>query len=162
MLEEGIIRLAVRGLTGSSEKEREYAVRLLLDFSSDEDICVKIASGRGALVLLSSMADNLENPSLSHLAEEVLKRVEKVEQNVEHLAVAGRFEPLLKRLREGKSSSVQNSSNELTRIFGQELWLLNYVTQISEMFWLKSVVRLVKILKLKFCLDVQIPTNCDH
>ncbi|XP_027111261.1 U-box domain-containing protein 44 [Coffea arabica] len=101
MLAEGITRSAIHGLIGSSEKEREFAVRLLLDFSSDEDFCIKIASEKGALVLLSCMADNLENRSLSHLAEEVLKRIEKVEQNVEHLAVAGRFEPLMKRLCEG-------------------------------------------------------------
>ena len=106
MLAEGITRSAIHGLIGSSEKEREFAVRLLLDFSSDEDFCIKIASEKGALVLLSCMADNLENPSLSHLAEEVLKRIEKVEQNVEHLAVAGRFEPLMKRLCEGTYSIV--------------------------------------------------------
>ncbi|KAL3518052.1 hypothetical protein ACH5RR_020641 [Cinchona calisaya] len=101
MLDEGITRSAIHSLIGSSEKEREFAVRLLLYFSNEEDFCIKMASEKGALVLLSSMADNLENPSLSHLAEEVLKRMEKLEQNVDHLAVAGRFEPLLKRLREG-------------------------------------------------------------
>lgn len=103
MLEEGITRLAIHGLIGSAEKEKEYAVRLLLDFSSDEAFCVQITSAKGALVLLSSMADSLENPSLSNLAEEVLKRLERVENNVEHLAIAGRFEPLLKQLREGIS-----------------------------------------------------------
>lgn len=101
MLEEGITRLAIHSLVGSSEKEREYAVKLLLDFTSDEAYCVKIASEKGALVFLSSMAENLEYPALSNLAEEVLKQIEAVEDNIQLLAVAGRFEPLLSRLREG-------------------------------------------------------------
>lgn len=101
MLEEGITRLAIHGLIGSSEKEREYAVKLLLEFSSDEACCTKIASEKGALVLLSSLAGNLEHPSLSNLAEEVLKQMERMEENVQPLAAAGRFEPLLSRLCEG-------------------------------------------------------------
>ncbi|KAK9279387.1 hypothetical protein L1049_013066 [Liquidambar formosana] len=101
MLEEGLTRLAIHGLIGSSEKEREYAVKLLLEFSSDEAYCENIASQKGALVLLSSMAGNLEHPALSNLAEAVLKQMEKVEDNVQHLAAAGRFEPLLSRLCEG-------------------------------------------------------------
>ncbi|KAF8397272.1 hypothetical protein HHK36_016184 [Tetracentron sinense] len=101
MLEEGMTRLAIHGLIGSSEKEREHAVRLLLEFSTDEAYCEKIASEKGALVLLSSMAENLEHPALSNLAEEALKRMEKVEDNVQHLAAAGRFEPLLSRLCDG-------------------------------------------------------------
>lgn len=101
MVEEGITRLGIHSLVGSSEKEREYAVKLLLDFTSDEAYCVKIASEKGALVFLSNMAANLEHPALSNLAEEVLKQIEAVEDNIQILAVAGRFEPLLSRLREG-------------------------------------------------------------
>ncbi|KAK3035462.1 hypothetical protein RJ639_032887, partial [Escallonia herrerae] len=101
MLEEGISRLAIHSLIGSSEKEREYGVKLLLEFSSDETYCVRIASEKGALVLLLSMAGNLEHPALSNLAEEILKRMERMEDNVQHLAAAGRFEPLLSRLCEG-------------------------------------------------------------
>lgn len=101
MLEEGTTRLAIHGLIGSSEKERENAVKLLLEFSSDEACCTKIASEKGALVLLSSIAGNLEHPALSNLAEEVLKQMEKMEDNVQHLAAVGRFEPLLTRLCEG-------------------------------------------------------------
>jgi hypothetical protein len=101
MLEEGITRLTIHGLIGSSEREREYAVKLLLEFSSDEACCIRIASEKGALVLLSSMAGNLEHPSLSNLAEAVLKQMERVEENVQLLAAAGRFEPLLSSLCEG-------------------------------------------------------------
>ncbi|XVE79384.1 hypothetical protein DITRI_Ditri14bG0054200 [Diplodiscus trichospermus] len=101
MLEEGITRLAIHSLIGSSEKEREYAVKLLLEFSSDEAFCTRIASEKGALVLLSSMAGNLEHPALANLAEEVLTRMERVDDIVQHLAAAGRFEPLLSRLRGG-------------------------------------------------------------
>ncbi|XP_077233076.1 U-box domain-containing protein 43-like [Tasmannia lanceolata] len=101
MFEEGLTRLAIHSLAGSLEKEKEYAVKLLLEFSSDESYCANLASQRGALVLLSSMAENLEHPTLSNLAEEVLKNLEKVEGNVQHLAAAGRFRPLLSRLCEG-------------------------------------------------------------
>ncbi|RZC90718.1 hypothetical protein C5167_028551 [Papaver somniferum] len=101
MLQEGATRLAIHSLIGSSEKEKEYAVKLLLEFSNDESYCTSIASEKGALVLLSSMAGDLEHPSLCNLAEEVLKRLEKVDENVHPLAAAGRFEPLLSRLREG-------------------------------------------------------------
>lgn len=101
MLEEGITRLAIRSLIGSSEKEREHAVKLLLEFCSDEACCTKIASEKGALVLLSSMAENLECPALSNLAEDVLLQMERIEDNVQHLAAIGRFEPLLIRLCEG-------------------------------------------------------------
>ncbi|KAK9128032.1 hypothetical protein Syun_016829 [Stephania yunnanensis] len=101
MLEEGVIKFAVHGLIGRSESERENAVRLLLEFSRDEACCIKIACEKGALVLLLSMAGSLEHPSLCNLAEEVLKTMEKVEGNVQHLANAGRFEPLLDRLHHG-------------------------------------------------------------
>ncbi|KAK2988763.1 hypothetical protein RJ640_025922 [Escallonia rubra] len=103
MLEEGITRLAIHSLIGGSEKEREYGVKLLLEFSSDETYCVRIASEKGALFLLLSMAGNLEHPALSNLAEEILKRMERVEDNVQHLAAAGRFKPLLSRLCEGSA-----------------------------------------------------------
>lgn len=106
MLEGGITRFSIHGLIGSSEEEREYAVRLLLEFCSDEACCRKIASEKGALVLLSSMAGNLEHPVLSNLADEVLKQMERVEDNVQPLTAAGRFEPLLSRLCEGMSSQV--------------------------------------------------------
>ncbi|KAH1090910.1 hypothetical protein J1N35_018167 [Gossypium stocksii] len=101
MLDEGMTRLAIHSLTGSSEKEREYAVKLLLEFSSDEAYCTRIASEKGALVLLSSMAGNLEHPAVANLAEELLTQMERTEDSVQHLAAAGRFEPLLSQLREG-------------------------------------------------------------
>ncbi|MED6124669.1 hypothetical protein PIB30_061175 [Stylosanthes scabra] len=101
MLERGITRLAIHSLIGNSEKEREYAVKLLSEFCNDKDFCIRIALEKGALVLLSSMAGNLEFPSLSNLAEEVLKKMESVEANVQCLAAAGRFEPLLSRLHNG-------------------------------------------------------------
>lgn len=103
MLEEGMTRLAIHSLTGSSEKEREHAIKLLLEFSNDEAYCRKIALEKGALVLLTSLAGTLEHPTLSNLAEEVLTRIETVEENIQYLAAAGRFEPLLSRLCEGTS-----------------------------------------------------------
>lgn len=124
MLEEGITRLAIRSLIGSSEKEKESAVKLLLEFSSDEAYCTKLASEKGALVLLSTMAGNLEHPALSNLAEEALKLMEKVEDNVQHLAAAGRFEPLLNRLREGKAYTIY--------CFYLLLLLMVYITWVFE------------------------------
>ncbi|KAI3993468.1 hypothetical protein MKX01_002481 [Papaver californicum] len=96
ILQEGATRLAIHSLIGSSEKEKEYAVN--------------IASEKGALVLLSSMTGDLEHPSLSNLAEEVLKRLEKVDDNVYPLAAAGRLELLLCRLREGTSVQIEMAS----------------------------------------------------
>ncbi|KAK8468611.1 hypothetical protein PHAVU_006G068700 [Phaseolus vulgaris] len=101
MLGRGINRLAVHSLIGSSAKEREYATKLLLEFCNDEDCCARIASEKGSLVLLSSIAGNMEYPSLSKLAEEVLRLMERVEDNVQCLAAAGRFGPLISRLHDG-------------------------------------------------------------
>ncbi|XP_031389228.1 U-box domain-containing protein 44-like isoform X2 [Punica granatum] len=101
MLDEGMLKLTIHSLTGRSEKEREHAIKLLLEFSYDEACCTKIALEKGALVLLTSIAGNLEHPAASNLAEVVLIQIEKTEGNIEHLAAAGRFEPLLSRLREG-------------------------------------------------------------
>lgn len=83
-----------------AQRNRENVVKFLL-FSSDEACCTKIASEKGALVLLSSIAGNLEHPALSNLAEEVLKQMENLEDNVQHLASVRRFEPFLTRLCEG-------------------------------------------------------------
>ncbi|OMO84367.1 Armadillo [Corchorus capsularis] len=127
MLEEGITRLAIHSLIGSSEKEKEYAVKLLLEFSSDEACCTRIASEKGALVLLSTMAGNLEHPALANLAEEVLTRLEKVEDSVEHLAAAGRFEPLLRRLREGPD----DVKVEMASIIGRMTLINNSKEQIA-------------------------------
>lgn len=107
MLEQGITRLAIRSLTGRSEMEKEYALKLLLEFSIDTDCCTRIALEKGALVLLSSMAANSDHPTSSNLAEEVLKNLEKVEDNVQHLAMAGRFQPLVARLCNGMAPTFQ-------------------------------------------------------
>ncbi|XP_074295015.1 U-box domain-containing protein 44-like isoform X2 [Silene latifolia] len=101
MIEGGITKLAVHSLVGSTEKEKENALKLLIEFSSDKDYCEKIASEKGAFVLLSSLAENLEQPALANLAEDLLRCLEMMDENVEHLAAAGRFEPLLSRLCEG-------------------------------------------------------------
>ncbi|CAN0854824.1 U-box domain-containing protein 43 [Linum grandiflorum] len=116
MLEEGVTRLAVHSLVGSSDKEREYSVKLLLEFSNDEDYCIKVTSEKGALVLLSSMAGNLENPALSNLADELLKRMESMEENIQVLAAAGRFKPLLTRLREGSDDDKIEMASILGRM----------------------------------------------
>ncbi|CAN1282275.1 U-box domain-containing protein 43 [Linum perenne] len=116
MLEEGVTRLAVHSLVGSSDKEREFAVKLLLEFSNDEDYCIKITSEKGALVLLSSMAGNLENPALSNLADELLKRMESMEENIQALAAAGRFKPLLARLCEGSDDEKIEMASILGRM----------------------------------------------
>ncbi|GAB4824537.1 hypothetical protein Ancab_007413 [Ancistrocladus abbreviatus] len=127
MLGEGITRLAIHSLVGNTEKEKECALKLLLKFSSDKTYCVKIASEKGALVLLSSMAGNLEHPSLSNVAKEVLKHLELVEENVQHLAAAGRFEPLINRLREG-SDSVKT---EMATLLGKMTLTNNNKEQIA-------------------------------
>ncbi|KAH9609727.1 hypothetical protein KSS87_012717 [Heliosperma pusillum] len=106
MIEEGITKLAVHSLVGSTEKEKENALKLLIEFSSNKDYCAKIASEKGAFLLLSSLAENFEQPTLSNLAEDLLRCLEMMDENVEHLAAAGRFEPLLSRLCEG-SEKVQ-------------------------------------------------------
>lgn len=103
MMEEGITKVAVQSLVGSTEKEKENALKLLIEFSSNRDYCAKIASEKGAFLLLSSLSENLEQPALSNLAEDMLKCLEMVDENVEGLAAAGRFEPLLSRLCEGRS-----------------------------------------------------------
>lgn len=101
MLERGTTRLAIHSLIGNSEKEREHAIKLLLEFCNDEDCCVRIASEKGALVLLSSIAGNMEYPSLSNLAKEVLRQMKRVEDNVQYFAAAERFGPLISRLHDG-------------------------------------------------------------
>uniref|UniRef100_A0A1D1YDW1 RING-type E3 ubiquitin transferase n=1 Tax=Anthurium amnicola TaxID=1678845 RepID=A0A1D1YDW1_9ARAE len=101
MLQEGTSRLAIRSLTSSLEEEKEFAAKLLLQFSYDEGYCATLVSEKGALVLLSSMSGSAEYPILSNIAEEILKNMEKVEDNLQHLAAAGRFQPLLARLSEG-------------------------------------------------------------
>lgn len=101
MLEGGVTRLVIRCLNGSFEKEKEYAVRLLLHFSNDDGYCAKLAVEKGALVLLSSLAGSTEFPTLSNLAEQILKNMEKEEEILEHLAACGRFQPLLFQLCEG-------------------------------------------------------------
>ncbi|KAL2898630.1 U-box domain-containing protein 44 [Bienertia sinuspersici] len=106
MIEEGITKLAINSLAGSieKEKEKEYALMLLIEFANSEAYCAKIASEKGAFLLLSSLAESLEYPTLSNLAEDILKRLEVMDENVEHLVAAGRFEPLLSRLCEGSQS----------------------------------------------------------
>lgn len=104
MIGEGITKLAINSLGGSIEKEKEFALRLLVEFTDNEAYCAKIASEKGAFLLLSSLAENLEHPGLSNLAEEVLKRLEVIDENVEQLVAAGRLEPLLSRLCEGSRS----------------------------------------------------------
>lgn len=102
MIGEGVTKLAISSLVGITENERETGLRLLLEFSRSEEYCTKIASEKGAFLLLSSLAENLEYPVLSNLAEDVLKRLEVNDDNVEQMAAAGRFEPLLSRLCEGE------------------------------------------------------------
>lgn len=101
MVEAGVSRLAIKSLAASLEKEKEYAVKLLLEFSNEKELCSRIASERGSLLLLGGMAGNVENPTLSNLAEQILRKMEELEENVQQLAAAGRFQPLLNLLCEG-------------------------------------------------------------
>ncbi|CAA6669313.1 unnamed protein product [Spirodela intermedia] len=89
MLHEGMTRLAIRSLTSSLEDEKEFAVKLLLEFSRDEGYC-------------ANMAGDPELPILSKIAEDILKNMEKMEENIQPLAAAGRFQPLLTRLCEDR------------------------------------------------------------
>uniref|UniRef100_A0A7N0U4A5 RING-type E3 ubiquitin transferase n=1 Tax=Kalanchoe fedtschenkoi TaxID=63787 RepID=A0A7N0U4A5_KALFE len=114
MLESGVTRFAIHGLMGSSEKEKEYAMKLLLTFSTDDACCVKIANEKGALVLLSSIEGNSGDPALSNLAEEVLIQMEKLEENIQPLTAAGRFEALITRLRKGS----QETKTKMATILG--------------------------------------------
>ncbi|KAF3779042.1 U-box domain-containing protein 44 [Nymphaea thermarum] len=101
MIEEGVMRLTIHSLIGHLKEEGQYALKLLLEFSANEHYCTKLAVEKGALLLLSSIAGDTDNPSLANLAEEALKNIEKLEINIQHLAAAGRFQPLLNRLCEG-------------------------------------------------------------
>ncbi|CAO2840867.1 unnamed protein product [Amaranthus hypochondriacus] len=88
MIGEGVTKLAISSLVGITENERETGL---------------------------SLAENLEYPVLSNLAEDVLKRLEVNDDNVEQMAAAGRFEPLLSRLCEGS----RNIQIEMTSLLGK-------------------------------------------
>ncbi|KAL0919572.1 hypothetical protein M5K25_011672 [Dendrobium thyrsiflorum] len=115
MLKEGITRLAIRSLSETSEKEREFALRILLDFSVDEEFSSNLALEKGALYLLTSISGNSNQPALSNLAEDVLKNMEKVEGNIEYLSKEGRYQPLLSRLCEGS----EDVKMEIVKLLGK-------------------------------------------
>ncbi|PKA51893.1 U-box domain-containing protein 44 [Apostasia shenzhenica] len=115
MLKESMTRLAIRSLSETSEKEKEYALRILLHFSYDEEFSSKLAQEKGALCLLISIAGNSDQPTLSNLAEDILKNTERIEGNVEFLATEGRYYPLLKRLCEG----TEEDRMEMAKLIGK-------------------------------------------
>lgn len=116
MLKEGIVRLTIRSLSSkTSEIEKEFALRILLDFSVDMEFSSNLALEKGALYLLTSIAGNSELATLSNLAEDVLRNMERVEGNIELLAKEGRYQPLLNKLCEGS----EDSRMEIAKLLGK-------------------------------------------
>lgn len=102
MVELGVLKLAVKSLGSSLEKEKGSAVGLLHELSLHQHICTRLGSEKGAILFLVGITSNTdEDVGVASLAEDTLKNLEQVDATVFQMAEAGRLQPLLSRLTEG-------------------------------------------------------------
>ncbi len=102
MVELGVLKLAVKSLGSSQDKEKETAVLLLHELSLHLHTCKQMGSEKGAILFLVGLTTNIdEDLQIARVAEKTLKNLEQMDVTVLQMAEAGRLQPLLSRLCEG-------------------------------------------------------------
>jgi hypothetical protein len=102
MVELGVLKLAVKSLGSSRDKEKETAVLLLHELSLHPHTCKQMGSEKGAILFLVGLTTNIdEDLQIARVAEKTLKNLEQMDVTVLQMAEAGRLQPLLSRLCEG-------------------------------------------------------------
>ncbi len=102
MVELGVLKLAVKSLGSSQDKEKETAVLLLHELSLHPHTCKQMGSEKGAILFLVGLTTNTdEDLQIARVAEKTLKNLEQMDVTVLQMAEAGRLQPLLSRLCEG-------------------------------------------------------------
>ncbi|KAG6599092.1 U-box domain-containing protein 44 [Cucurbita argyrosperma subsp. argyrosperma] len=103
MLAEGdTLRTVVKFLRHERSKEKEEAVALLYELSTSQDLCEKIGSVNGAILILVGMSSSRsENITTVENAERTLENLETCENNIRQMAEYGRLRPLLTQILEG-------------------------------------------------------------
>lgn len=103
MLAEGdTLRTVVKFLRHERSKEKEEAVALLYELSTSQDLCEKIGSVNGAILILVGMSSSRsENVTTVENAERTLENLQTCENNIRQMAEYGRLRPLLTQILEG-------------------------------------------------------------
>lgn len=102
MAEGGTVRTIVKFLFPEQSAEREGAISVLYELSKSPNLCDKIGSINGAVLMLVGMASSKsENSATVEKADKTLENLAQCENNVRQMAESGRLEPLLALLLEG-------------------------------------------------------------
>ena len=141
MVEIGAIKLAVQSLGSGVDKERECAVRLLLELTLSKSMCSRIGSEKGAIVaLIGVTSTHNENAEISNLAEHTLLNLEHLDANSLQMAEAGRLKPLLTRLCQGP----EETQVKLAQHLGQMI-LTNTSKEVVAKTGGRTLVRMLSI-----------------
>ncbi|XP_074286585.1 U-box domain-containing protein 44-like [Silene latifolia] len=98
MTEGATIRTIVKFLSPerSTEREKEEAISLLYELSKSPNLCEKIGSEQGAILILVSISGSeSENVRNVEKADKTLDNLAQSENNVRQMAESGSLEPLL-------------------------------------------------------------------
>ncbi|KAH9626958.1 hypothetical protein KSS87_005727, partial [Heliosperma pusillum] len=104
MTEGATIRTIVKILSPerSTEREKEEAISLLYELSKSPNLCEKIGSEQGAILILVSISGSeSENVRNVEKADKTLDNLAQSENNVRQMAESGRLEPLFMLLLKG-------------------------------------------------------------
>jgi hypothetical protein len=102
MVELGVLKLAVKSLGSSLEKEKEVAVLLLHELSLHPHTCTQMGYTKGAILFLVGITTDIdEDLHVAGIAEKTLRNLEQMDVTVLQMAEAGRLHPLLSRLCKG-------------------------------------------------------------
>eukprot|EP00250_Pteridium_aquilinum_P012642 c20851_g1_i2 orf=134-2569(-) len=103
--ETDAVRSCVKGLFRELVKERKESVFLLYELSKSHQLCEKIVSINGAiLMLVKTASSHSDDVNTVHKAEQILDNLESCDQSVRQMAENGRLHPLLRRLVEGNEA----------------------------------------------------------
>jgi hypothetical protein len=103
LAEGGIALTAIKFLTQGSFQEKELALCLLHELSTDMILSEKIGHVDGAMIILAGIASDSEKNLTTEKAEKILENLGKCKSNIMQLAEVGRIEPLFDMLLHGKN-----------------------------------------------------------
>jgi hypothetical protein len=117
MVELGVLKLAVKSLGSSLEKEKEVAVLLLHELSLHPHTCTQMGYTKGAILFLVGITTDVdEDLYVAGIAEKTLRNLEQMDVTVLQMAEAGRLHPLLSRLCKGSEETQVKMAEHLAQM----------------------------------------------
>lgn len=120
------ISTIIKMLSSNHQRIRHASLMFLLELSRSLSLCEKIGSVPGGILMLINIKyKHSIDAFASEKADETLRNLERVPNNIKHMAECGHLEPLLDHLAEG------NAQN-LFSVFPSHLQVIGYKNVLKQ------------------------------